>query len=247
MGEELNPIFQDDLVTLYHGDSREILPGLDSATSLITDPPYAMNKNKEMLGFVSPNWDKKETHSRGFADHHRETYEEVMSSVFEEAVKILPPGGMVISFGGNRTFHQLVEVLEDVGIQPLDILVFKKNGVAKSPTTLRPVFEVASLGRKKGPVTHINPEWTITNICPEPYTRTPGLQHLTPKPLGWMEWCVDLVSQPGETVLDPFAGSGTTLVAARNLGRRAIGIERDEGYAEEARKRLKNVARRGYQ
>src|SRR5690625_6164796 len=92
MGEELNPIFQDDLVTLYHGDSREILPGLDSATSLITDPPYAMNKNKEMLGFVSPNWDKKETHSRGFADHHRETYEKVMSSVFEEAVKILPPG-----------------------------------------------------------------------------------------------------------------------------------------------------------
>jgi len=54
----------------------------------------------------------------------------------------------------------------------------------------------------------------------------------------WMRWLVDLVSQPGECVLDPFAGSGTTLAAAKQLGRIAVGIEIEERYCEIAAKRL---------
>src|SRR5690606_30894158 len=62
--------------------------------------------------------------------------------------------------------------------------------------------------------------------------------HTTQKPLSLMTQLVSLFSDPGETVLDPFAGSGTTLVAAKNLGRRAIGIELDERYCEVAARRL---------
>ena len=62
--------------------------------------------------------------------------------------------------------------------------------------------------------------------------------HPCPKPLPWMRWLVGLASLPGETVLDPFAGSGTTLVAAREYGRQAIGIEREEAYCEIAARRL---------
>lgn len=232
-------VYQDDLVTLYHGDSRDILYSEDlRADALITDPPYGVDKHGQMIGWLSPNWDKKETHSRGYADHCPEAFANLLGPVFDLAHDTLQAGGMSLVFGGNRTLHQQNTFLEDAGFDILDLIVFQKNGVAKSPTTLKPAFEVATLGRKPGPVTHINPEWTISNICPVPYSRTPGLQHLTPKPLGWMEWCVELVTQPGQTVIDPFAGSATTLVAARNLGRKAIGIERDEGYAEEARKRL---------
>jgi site-specific DNA-methyltransferase (adenine-specific) len=50
--------------------------------------------------------------------------------------------------------------------------------------------------------------------------------------------CIRLSSWPGETVLDPFAGSGTTLLAARQLGRRAIGVEASERYCELAVERL---------
>jgi len=61
--------------------------------------------------------------------------------------------------------------------------------------------------------------------------------HPTQKPLALMRWCLSLVPD-AETVLDPFAGSGTTLVAARLEGRKAIGIEISEKYCESAANRL---------
>ncbi len=61
--------------------------------------------------------------------------------------------------------------------------------------------------------------------------------HPCPKPLAWMRWLVGLASLPGEEVLDPFCGSGTTLRAAKDLSRRAIGIEIEERYCEIAAER----------
>ena len=64
------------------------------------------------------------------------------------------------------------------------------------------------------------------------------LQHPTQKPLGLMRWCLSLRWTDEGDVLDPFMGSGTTLRAAKDLGRRAIGIEIEERYCEIAAKRL---------
>ncbi|MBM3149630.1 MAG: site-specific DNA-methyltransferase [Chloroflexi bacterium] len=68
--------------------------------------------------------------------------------------------------------------------------------------------------------------------------RGTGNTHATVKPTHLMSWLIRLVSKEGDTVLDPFTGSGTTLVAARNLGRKAVGIEISEKYCEIAVKRL---------
>lgn len=62
--------------------------------------------------------------------------------------------------------------------------------------------------------------------------------HPCPKPLQWLQWLIGLTTLPGETVLDPFAGSGTTLRAAKDTGIKAIGIEVEQKYCDIAVRRL---------
>lgn len=66
------------------------------------------------------------------------------------------------------------------------------------------------------------------------------VQHPTVKPLALMEWLVALITPPGGTILDPFAGTGTTLQAAQNNGFSCVGIERDQDYVQLIHKRLLN-------
>ena len=66
-----------------------------------------------------------------------------------------------------------------------------------------------------------------------------GLGHPSPKPLRLMNWLASELSSPGDLILDPFMGSGTTLVAAKNLGRKAIGIEIEQKYCDIAVDRLR--------
>ena len=70
----------------------------------------------------------------------------------------------------------------------------------------------------------------------------PGkVDHPTQKPLSLMQWNVDLLSAEGETILDPFMGSGTTGVACANLGRKFIGIEREPSYFDIACRRIEEA------
>lgn len=68
-----------------------------------------------------------------------------------------------------------------------------------------------------------------------------SIDHPCPKPLQWMEWMVNRGSLGGQTILDPFCGSGTTLVAAKKLGRHFLGFEISPEYCEIARRRLAEI------
>ena len=70
-----------------------------------------------------------------------------------------------------------------------------------------------------------------------------GKQHPTQKPIALMEWCLGFLPEDAQTILDPFMGSGTTLVACQRLGRQGIGIELDESYFEIAAKRVEEACR----
>jgi DNA modification methylase len=69
--------------------------------------------------------------------------------------------------------------------------------------------------------------------------------HPTQKPVPLFQWCLSLASQPGDLILDPFAGSGTTALACHALGRRFICIEREPEYVEVARQRLRDAQAQG--
>lgn len=72
-------------------------------------------------------------------------------------------------------------------------------------------------------------------------SKEPRVGHPTQKALEVMKWCIASFSKPGDTVLDPFLGSGTTAVAAKLLGRNFIGVEQDEEYVAMARHRLRHA------
>lgn len=262
--------YQDEFVTLHHGDCRDVLP--TPADVILTDPPYAVRwqpsaciecgndtpadqfaqctdcleggagetrRPVEMLGFISPNWNEKATHSRGYADHDPEAFEALLTEAWSGCRKSLPPGGVMVAFCGNRTFHEMVWHATRQGWEALDVLAFTSSlGVAKSITTLRPGHELAALLRLPGPRAEINPDWRKSNVYALDKPRRAESDHLTTKPMSWMHSLVRDFSTPGQTVLDPFCGSGSTLRAAKDLGRRAIGIEQDEGYCEIAARRL---------
>ncbi len=92
--------------------------------------------------------------------------------------------------------------------------------------------------RLPGPRAAINETWGKSNVYASDKPKRSESEHLTTKPLAWMRALVADFSSESQTILDPFCGSGTTLRAAKDLGRRAIGIEISEPYCEIAARRL---------
>ena len=233
----MTPYYQDDAVTIYHGDCREVLSSLGRVESVVTDPPYSVRADGQMLGYLSPNWHDKATHSRGYADHDTTRFAELLDETWALIMESALPGMVALSFCGNRTAHEATAAMVRQGFDVIDLVAFvcHRPGVAKSTTTLAPAFEVAVLARAPGLKPEINPEWTTSNVVCLPKERGPA-DHPTTKPIGWMrEACARFGSG---VILDPFMGSGTTLRAAKDLGRKAIGIEIEERYCEIAAKRM---------
>lgn len=218
------------------GDCRELLP--ISADVCITDPPYAVDKHGSMLGQIAPNYHEKGTHTRGYKDHDREMFVKLLQPAFDGILHSLPKGGTFFAFCGNRTFAQMVHIAESVGFEMLDIVVFPGSGsFAKSKSMLMPRHELAMYMRRPGGVRQINPARNISNVWELPKTKGES-EHPTTKPQTWMQRVVEVFSEPGDTILDPFAGSGSTLIAAESMGRSAVGIELMPEHGEIVKRRV---------
>jgi len=216
----MTPYASGDGWTLFYGDCREILPTLDTVDVVVTDPPY---------GDV--------THAGALGDGGRSTLVDFASTTADvlrstmEAVKIRR---WWVAFMEWRHIAVL-EARPPEGLDFIRLGIWVKPNGAPQFTGDRPgtgwegvgIFHPP--GKKKWNGGGHHGVWT--------YSMEQG-PHPTMKPLKLVKELVTLFSDEGETILDPFAGSGTTLLAARDLGRKAIGIELDEKYAEIAAKRL---------
>jgi site-specific DNA-methyltransferase (adenine-specific) len=211
------PYYQDESVTLYLGDCRDILPGVGPVDLVLTDPPYGIN-------YVS-NY----TTGRGVRPITNDGAR--LAVALQRAVIPLLRAGHVLWF---TRWDVWPDVWMELGPYfPLrGMLIWDKSDPGMGDLDhWGPSYEmIASAGWGK-----------TTGSRDQSVLRYPKLpagrrSHPTEKPPGLLQYLIGKL-QP-ETVLDPFAGAGSTLVAARDLGRRAIGIEVDERYCEIAARRL---------
>ena len=201
----MTPYYADDLVTIYHGDSREWMPNADA---LVTDPPYGVAFEGKAT--------KHTTHKAGGYTTEDDPF--VGPIVVAAALQVVTRGAV---FTGNRGLHAYPSP-RDIGC------VYCPSGAGIGPwgfTLFHPILFYGPRASKVLGPTSMQSFDTASRL---------GVSHPCPKPIRWMTWAIGLASTPGETILDPFAGSGTTLLAAKLSGRKAIGIEIEERYCEEA-------------
>lgn len=202
----MKPYYEHAGITLYHGDCREILPGLGRFDLLLTDPPYGIGVCDRSDGGVGSASSGSKVYGRVAWDKKTPDASTISASIHGAKSAII--------WGGNYF------------------------GLPGSSRWL--IWDKGQRG-----FTFADAEMAWTNISGAirifTYTRgelvAEGKQHPTQKPVPLMQWCISFAND-AETILDPFAGSGTTLVAAKLEGRKAVGIEINERYCEIAAKRL---------
>ncbi len=208
------PYYADEWVRLYQGDCREIVPRLTEQVDLVlADPPYG----------ISWDTDGRSRGGRWFPPMVGD------DEPFDPAW-MLSGFGRLVLFGGNHYADRLPA-------SPSWIVWDKRVGMTSNDQA---DCEMAwtNLG---GPARMYRQVW---NGGGGRRKDNPGAKrgeavsfHPTQKPLGLMRWIIERHTRPSDVILDPYAGSGTTLRAAKDLGRRAIGVEIEPQYCEVAARR----------
>lgn len=211
------PFYQDEATTLYHGDSYELLPFLPVPDLLLTDPPYKMAMGG---GGIATNMKYVAT-----------IKDENLDKGFDMTILDRFPNWVCFC-----SKDQLKELLAATGDRRWMLVTWNKTASAPFvngnylPDTEYIVHAFQS-GRLFGELRDKS-RFIVHS------SGSSGFDHPTVKPIAVVSKMVRLASEPGNLIIDPFAGSGTTLVAAKLLGRRAIGIERELKYCEIIKSRL---------
>jgi site-specific DNA-methyltransferase (adenine-specific) len=216
----MEPYYADDLVTLFLGDCREVTEWL-AADVLVTDPPYG-------IGWSRGSWAKSRnaTPHEGISGDADTSARDAALKAWEEARPALVFGSLRAQYPDNwkrmLVFHKPVMNTGLFGNR----MPWLANW--------EPVFVLGEWPDQTPTLDAVVGTRAVTAAGYSGYATRYGHPHA--KPVDVMETLIAACS-PG-VIADPFAGSGSTLVAARNLGRRAIGVEIDEAYCERAAKRL---------
>lgn len=214
----MTPYYDEAGVTIYHARCEDILPSIEPATVglLLTDPPYGMGLDTDYSRGGEHSW--KGLVGRG----HKWEPVEGDDQPFDPA-HLLAYKRLVI-FGGNH----FASKLPDSG----GWIVWNKRGDGQPSGFHFGDCELAWTNLSKSIRMYSFMWHGVARMNAEPPL------HPTQKPVSLMRWIIDKWTAPGDLVLDPYMGSGSVLRAAKDCGRRAIGIECVEHYCEVAAKRL---------
>jgi tRNA G10 N-methylase Trm11 len=222
----MKPYYQDDGITIYHGDCREVLAGMaaGSASLVLTDPPYGTQGLAGGYG-RRQNWDTGNGMGRTIAN---DTDLQMLADAFPLALATVATGWAMVFYAPRKTpelcritagAEWFGEIIWDKAAPGLGYHIrysHENIAVYRVGEPQRPKQPLLSLFRAVAPAS-LHPHEKPVSLCS-----------------ALVKWgCVE-----GGTVLDPFMGSGSTLVAAKNLGRYAIGCDVDEAHCETAALRL---------
>jgi len=212
--------YSDGTCTIYHGDCREVLPGLPRADLLIADPPYGITARR---GTADLNLYTKRFPNKWSRDTPPVTGDEAPF----EPLHLLGAARNHILFGANYYADRLPA-------SSAWLVWDKRRGGTVNQAWNGAHAELAWTDFAFG-VRVFSHLWTGYQRDSEVGE---GSLHPTQKPVALMAWIIANWTQPGDVILDPYMGSGPVLRAAKDLGRRAIGIEIEERYCEIAVRRL---------
>jgi DNA modification methylase len=221
--------------TLYLGDCRDILPTLGKVDAVVTDPPYVLSEagpGDSHFGMSLSKFDSAD-------------YKRIVSGfdleVFDELAGICEPFNL-FCFCSNRQVSQIMAYHEGRGRATTLCVWHKTNAAPFANGVWRGDIEYCVHARASGAVFVGNAQ-EKKKVWEHPIVQDDA--HPTVKPLPIVKRLVSICSNPEQTILDPFVGSGTTGIAAVQLGRNFIGIEKDERHFATACKRIEDAQRQG--
>jgi DNA modification methylase len=206
--------------TITHGDCIQVMREMpaQSIDFILTDPPYLVNyrdrDGRTIQNDVDDNW---------------------LKPAMAEAYRVLKQNRVAVMFYGWTKVDAFFDAWKAAGFQPVGHLVFRKTYSSKS-RFFRYQHEQAYLLAKGRPPL---PKQPLADIIDMPYSG--NKLHPTQKPVAALAPLIRSFSLPGESVLDPFAGSGSSCAAALLTGRKFIGIELDSEYFNQASARVARV------
>jgi adenine-specific DNA-methyltransferase len=208
---------------IVHGDCIDVMRRMsnESIDFALTDPPYLVNY-RDRTGRTIQN----------------DTDGAWLKPAMAEVYRLLKQDRVAVMFYGWTKIDSFFAAWVDAGFQPVGHLVFRKAYASKS-RFLRYQHEQAFLLAKGRPPL---PKQPLGDVMDMPYSG--NKLHPTQKPIPALVSLIRSFSLPGEIVLDPFAGSGSTCAAALLTGRKYIGMEMDNTYHQLASERLERVHQR---
>ncbi|MFW6129893.1 MAG: DNA-methyltransferase [Atribacterota bacterium] len=212
----------------------------DSVDLILTDPPY--NLGKYSTGNIELSW--RSDMNNDLADWDKTTFDPAL--LVDDFVRILKPTGNIFAFCSYNLIGRWHEVFDDK-FYTFQFMVWHKTN--PPPKIFKAGFlnscELIVCMWNKGHKWNFISQKEMHNFIEAPICmgkeRLKDPKHPTQKPLKVLRHILEIASNPGDLVLDPFMGVGSTGVAAIEKNRRFLGIEIDDDYFEAAKNRLKNV------
>jgi modification methylase len=247
--------------TVIQGDCLEALKSLpDKSVDLVfADPPYNLQLGGELLrpdnskvDAVDDEWDRFDSF---------EAYDDFTRAWLVECRRVLKDDGAIWVIGSYHNIYRVGAALQDLGFWILNDIVWRKSNpmpnfkgtrftnahetliwAAKGRGTRRYTFNYDAMKMANDEL-QMRSDWTLALCTGDERLKDPtgAKAHPTQKPEALLHRVILSSTKPGDVILDPFFGTGTTGAAARRLGRRYVGIEREASYVALAEERISKI------